>query len=67
MTFIATNARLIKVGQVAEILGIGTSTVWKYSKQNAGFPQPLSISARNTRWRLSDVEKFVDAKADSIH
>ena len=66
MTYISTNARLIKVGEVAEILGIGTSTVWKYSKQNAGFPQPLPISARSTRWRLSDVEKFVDSKAELV-
>ena len=46
--------------EVAAMLGIGVSTVWK--KTNAAdsdFPQPFYITERARRWRKSDILKWV--------
>ena len=42
--------------EVAALLGIGVSTVWKKAKNpEDGFPQPFNITDRAKRWRRSDV------------
>jgi prophage regulatory protein len=34
--------------QAAELLGIGTATLWRWIKERPGFPQPIRLSARCT-------------------
>lgn len=51
---------LLSDTEVAAMLGIGVSTVWK--KTNAAdsdFPQPFYITERARRWRKSDTLKWV--------
>lgn len=51
---------LLSDTEVAAMLGIGVSTVWK--KTNAAdsdFPQPFYITERARRWRKSDILKWV--------
>ena len=46
--------------EVAALLGIGVSTVWKKANQpDSGFPQPFYITERARRWRRSDILKWV--------
>lgn len=46
--------------EVAALLGIGVSTVWKKAKNpEDGFPQPFNITDRAKRWRRSDVVEWV--------
>ena len=51
---------LLSDTEVAAMLGIGVSTVWK--KTNAAdsdFPQPFYITERARRWRKSAILKWV--------
>lgn len=52
----------VRVAQVAKMLGIGKSTVWKWihTKKDEGFPQPLKMAGL-TVFRLSDVRRYQDA------
>jgi len=34
--------------QAAELLGIGTATLWRWIKTRPGFPQPIRLSPRCT-------------------
>lgn len=45
--------------QVAKMLGIGKSTVWKWihTKKNEGFPQPIKMAGM-TVFKQSDVERY---------
>ena len=46
--------------EVAAMLGIGVSTVWKKTNNpDSGFPQPFYITERARRWRKSDILKWV--------
>ena len=46
--------------EVAAMLGIGVSTVWKKTNTpDSGFPQPLYITERARHWRKSDILKWV--------
>jgi excisionase family DNA binding protein len=49
---------LLRVNQVAEILGIGRTTVWKYAKEGK-LPKPIKWQG-NTVWRVKDLEEFVE-------
>lgn len=46
--------------EVAAMLGIGVSTVWKKTNDPDGnFPRPFNITERARRWRKSDILKWV--------
>lgn len=60
VAFPAPMQLLLSDTEVAAMLGIGVSTVWK--KTNAAdsdFPQPFYITERARRWRKSDILKWV--------
>lgn len=51
--------RLITDKEVAHLLGASRSWPWKLARAGR-FPQPIKLSARCTRWRLSDVQAWMD-------
>jgi len=51
----ALNAkRLIRLAEVATMLGIGRSTIYKYVGEGT-FPAPVKVGFRSVRWKLADV------------
>jgi len=51
----ALNAqRLIRLAEVATMLGIGRSTIYKYIGEGT-FPAPVKVGYRSVRWKLADV------------
>lgn len=55
--------QLLRVQQVAIILDVSKSTVWAHSKEVADFPKPFKLSARQTRWKLSAVDAYIESRA----
>lgn len=51
---------LLTVKQVAEMLGVTTSTVWRW-RDKMEIPQPIMVGA-TLRWRRSDLEKWLSEK-----
>lgn len=51
----ALNAqRLIRLAEVATMLGIGRSTIYKYVGEGS-IPAPVKVGFRSVRWKLADV------------
>ncbi|MAA75910.1 MAG: AlpA family transcriptional regulator [Salinisphaeraceae bacterium] len=49
-----TTQKFLTVRDVAERYSLGVSTVWQ--KTGSGeIPSPVQLTARTTRWRLSDL------------
>ena len=48
--------------EVAQLLSVSRTTVWRWLKDIEGFPEPLKIGGA-TRWRRADVAKFVSSLA----
>lgn len=42
----STESRSYRPKQAAELLGIGTATLWRWIKEKPGFPQPIHLSVR---------------------
>jgi len=59
--------QLVKVENVASILCISKSHVWAQAKDNPAFPKPFKLSARQTRWKLSEINAYIDARAATQH
>lgn len=51
--------RLITVSEVAEKLGVSTRLVWRMSASKPGFPKPVKVGDRTTRWKLHEVESYL--------
>ncbi len=49
--------RFLRDVDVAEMLGIGQSTVWVWAREGK-IPQPVKISRRCVRWRMSDLQEW---------
>lgn len=59
------NQQYLRDKQVAEILTIGRSSVWRLVKEGK-LPAPLKISERVTVWKLSDIEAFIASRMEAI-
>ena len=56
-----TMKKLLRVKQVAEVTGLGVSTIWEYAKDGK-FPKPHKLSTRVTVWKHEDVDAWIDSK-----
>ena len=60
--------RLLRVSEVAKLLGVSTSTLYKWVKQGQ-FPRPIMLGPmkpkqrQTKRWVLSEVEEWVNERA----
>ena len=53
--------RLLRLREVVEITSLSRSTI--YRMMNAGqFPQSVKIRSRSVRWKLSDINAWMDSK-----
>ena len=48
---------------LAERWNVSRCTPWDWSKSKMGFPQPIKLSERCTRWKLSEIEAWEQAQA----
>ncbi len=53
----------LKDKKVAERFGVSRTTIWRWTNEQ-GFPKPVSLSPKCTRWRLEDVEAWEAARAE---
>ena len=53
---------LISKKAVAKILGVSSSTIYRWSI-NGTFPKPIVIGPNKTMWLKNEIEKFIESKA----
>lgn len=57
------QTQLLTVQDVAKILAVSVSGVWDKASKESDFPKPFKLSPRQARWKLSDVDVYIDLKA----
>lgn len=55
--------RLLRLPQVAELLGVGKST-WLRWVDEGKAPRPVRLSARTVAWRYTDLLRFIEERTD---
>ncbi len=58
-----TRSSRVRAAEVAIILGIGKSTVWRWVKEKPDFPQPRREGRRCTFWLRSEVEAYASGSS----
>lgn len=58
-----SEARLIRIEEVQDRLGVCRTTVYSLLKRDDTFPRPLHIG-RALRWRLSDIEGWIESQEE---
>jgi predicted DNA-binding transcriptional regulator AlpA len=53
------SLRLLSIRQVAELLGISTSTCWRLRGQGT-LPLPVRVGY-SLRWRWRDIQRFIES------
>lgn len=53
---------LVPAAEAAKLLSMGESTFWRKVSKKA-LPQPIKVAGM-TRWRVSDLRRFVDGLAN---
>lgn len=54
------NDEWLDVKQVAEMIGFRNyMSVWKEARIREGFPRPIKLGERRTRWRKSEIDSWV--------
>lgn len=51
--------KLLTSTQVAELLNVSPDTVFRW-KREGRLPKALQLGPRATRWRESDIQKFIE-------
>jgi prophage regulatory protein len=54
--------RLVSVKQAGQMIDTHPTTIWRWVKMGL-FPKPLKIGPSCTRWRLEDLEAWIEKKA----
>lgn len=54
------NDRLLRISEVKDIAGMGTSTIYRKVAEG-NFPPPVRLSGGMSRWRKSDIEQWIQA------
>lgn len=58
------DCALIRPRQVALLLGISCSTLWRLARTSPDFPKPLKISARVSAFRAGDLRRFLRSRTE---
>lgn len=59
------NEAMVPIKTFAAMIDAGTSTIWRRCKEESesGFPQPVRLGARCTRFSVGSIRKFIAARA----
>ena len=50
--------RLLRLPEVKQMTSLGTTSIYKYMNEGR-FPQPVRLTARSVRWRLSEINFWI--------
>jgi prophage regulatory protein len=55
--------RILRMREVSGLTGLSRSTIYR-SVWQGSFPPPLKLGTRAVGWRESDVERWIEGRAD---
>jgi prophage regulatory protein len=53
---------MLRAPEVAQMLGTSVGSIWGWAKAGK-FPKPIKLGPNTTVWRLSDVEAWIEERA----
>jgi prophage regulatory protein len=62
MTTNEKKKMMLRAPEVAEMLSVSKATVWGWAKAGK-FPGPIKLGANISAWRRSDIEAWIEERA----
>lgn len=53
---------LIRVTELATMLSVSRSTIWRWVKNSSTFPDPIKVSDKVTAWRRNEIQDWLQSK-----
>lgn len=53
----------LSASQVSIHLGVSRVTIWRYLKNDQSFPRPIAFGTRTRRWRLLEIEAWLQSRS----
>ena len=60
-----TDTQYLTSKSVSKVLGVSVSTVWRWARLDI-IPKPIKIGLRSTRWRLSDIQAYLERESEVL-
>lgn len=57
------NDRLITIREVQDMIGFKSDYIYRNIKKNQ-FPKQIKVGSKSSRWRLSDIQKWIESQAN---
>lgn len=57
--------KVIRVRAVAAKFDVSPATIWRYTKQLPGFPQPVKMGPQNTAWVEAEIDAYLQRCVDA--
>lgn len=57
-----TMSNLIDMKAVAEMISVKPKSIYYIMKSDETFPQPITLSPRIKRWKLEDIQSWIEEK-----
>jgi predicted DNA-binding transcriptional regulator AlpA len=53
------DSAMVPVKAFSAVLDAGESTIWRRAKLESGFPKPVKLGKKCTRWKVGDIRAFM--------
>lgn len=57
-----STPQYLRAPEVAKLLGVSTTSVWRWHREDESFPEAIRLTARCTVWRQPDIVAWAEAR-----
>ena len=61
--FSQTPIRILRRKEVLRLLGVSSTTLWRWTRRDDSFPRPIRLGPNSVGFRESDLQRWLDERA----
>ena len=51
--------KLVRISELAQILSVSRSTIYRWLQEKSEFPKPVQLSKRIIAWKLEEIDEWL--------
>ena len=54
--------KLVRISELAQILSVSRSTIYRWLQEKSEFPKPVQLSKRIIAWKMEEIDEWLSKK-----